>query len=74
MGRSNCSRVLVYSAVIFSASSQTPMAIAHNAAVARSTVHARIAAPCCDEPMTSAPSTRTPESVSFASGWPLVVF
>src|SRR5215207_10724211 len=73
MGRSNCSRVLVYSAVIFSACSHTPVAIEHVAAVARSTIHSTIAAPVSRSSSTSLPATRTPSSSSRASGIPDVV-
>ncbi len=53
MGRSNCSRVLVYSAVRRSACSHTPVAIEHRAAVARSTIQSTMAAPDSGPPSTS---------------------
>src|SRR5262245_23724024 len=73
IGRSNCSRVFVYSAVIFSACSQTPVASAHSAAVARSMIHSSASPPDAPYRSVSASVTATPSSSIRACGMPLVV-
>ncbi len=74
MGFSNCTLVLVYSAVSSSAVAHAPASCTHNAVVACSLIDAMTAAPSvAPSPRSRSVSTRTSESSTIASGRPVVV-
>ena len=72
MGRPNCSRLVVYSPVMRTASAASPDISAHAATVACSTSQ-RSAEPSSSGPSTASPSRRTPSRTTSASGVPVVV-
>ena len=73
MGFSNCTRVLVYSAVSSRAVAQTPASTMHSAVVAYSVMQSMMAAPSAPSPTSRSAPTRTPSSSTIASGRPVVV-
>src|SRR5580692_1548366 len=73
MGFSNCTRVLVYSAVSSRAVAQTPASWMQSAVVANSVMQSITAAPSAPSPTSRSAPTRTPSSSTIASGRPVVV-